>query len=150
MNDALGKHSKLGSMDLASVLRAAGTDKIPSDIATPMRNHGAPLQGWSCASRPGHVVHFIDLISCNALGMLILLCTGRNACRCRACRRALAHTVYTLPSFTSELVISTTAGLNHDLASEKGMQHDDDPLGLMLQAEATTTTPSFGELAHAT
>lgn len=43
VNDALSKHSGLQDLDLVSVLRAAGTDKIPSDIATPVRNHGRLL-----------------------------------------------------------------------------------------------------------
>ncbi len=40
VNDALAKHPELKDLDLASLVKAAGTDKIPSDIATPVRNHG--------------------------------------------------------------------------------------------------------------
>ena len=40
VNDAVSKHPELKDLDLVSLVRAAGTDKIPSDIATPVRNHG--------------------------------------------------------------------------------------------------------------
>lgn len=42
VNDALSKHPKLKDTDLVSLLKNVGTDKIPSDITTPVRNHGAP------------------------------------------------------------------------------------------------------------
>lgn len=74
-------------MDLVSVLRAAGTDKIPSDIATPVRNHGAPLQGWSPRMQlapAGHVMQSLNLFSVLALYMRILTC-ARDACHRRAC-----------------------------------------------------------------
>lgn len=45
VNDALSKHSELKDTDLVSLLKNVGTDKVPSDIATPVRNHGAPAAG---------------------------------------------------------------------------------------------------------
>mmetsp|Transcript_13287 Transcript_13287/g.40210 ORF Transcript_13287/g.40210 Transcript_13287/m.40210 type:complete len:218 (+) Transcript_13287:166-819(+) len=57
VNDALSKHSGLQDLDLVSVLRAAGTDKIPSDIATPVRNHGGGHYNhsffWKVMGAPG-------------------------------------------------------------------------------------------------
>jgi superoxide dismutase len=40
VNDALAKHPELKDLDLVTLNKYAGTDKIPSDIATPVRNHG--------------------------------------------------------------------------------------------------------------
>lgn len=41
VNDAMSKHPELKDLDLVSLLKNVGTDKIPSDITTPVRNHGA-------------------------------------------------------------------------------------------------------------
>lgn len=40
VNDALSKHPELKDLDLVTLNKYAGTEKIPSDIATPVRNHG--------------------------------------------------------------------------------------------------------------
>lgn len=40
VNDALAKHPDLKNLDLVSLLKGVGTDKIPADITTPVRNHG--------------------------------------------------------------------------------------------------------------
>jgi hypothetical protein len=40
VNDALSKHPELKDLDLVTLNKYAGTDKIPADIATPVRNHG--------------------------------------------------------------------------------------------------------------
>jgi Fe-Mn family superoxide dismutase len=40
VNDAVSKHPELKDLDLVTLNKYAGTDKIPSDIATPVRNHG--------------------------------------------------------------------------------------------------------------
>jgi superoxide dismutase len=48
VNDALAKHPELKDLDLVTLNKYAGTDKIPSDIATPVRNHGRWKVSVSC------------------------------------------------------------------------------------------------------
>lgn len=58
VNDAISKHSELKDLDLVSLLKATGTDKIPSDIATPIRNHGGGHYNhkffWKVMGAPGN------------------------------------------------------------------------------------------------
>lgn len=47
VNDALAKHPHL-DLDLVTLNKYAGTEKIPADIATAVRNHGALIGCASC------------------------------------------------------------------------------------------------------